>query len=265
MTWVAAADFRRAKDDGHRSHPCLVYGKVEHLDDNVMIGAVASGAPQARLSHLGARLAVRAALGHLRNNAVKAGELPLDTTGERARALYLTTLAAIEGELRGAVVDHVAPLQEFATELSVFVAAPTGAAAMQIGRGPVVTRGRSGDYSLLFSEGGETAYGDSGFLTDQEADGRMRVSVQDGPVTFLCAASAPLDRLSIRRRDGTPQAAFFAPLDRYASAAPDDGEVHRGIRTFLRSDRINGHLDRDFALALCGYRRQGELFGAHMA
>lgn len=261
MTWVAAADFRRARDDGHRSHPCLVYGKVEHLDDNIMIGAVASGSAQAKLSHLGARLAVRAALGHLRAGSAKAAASPEDTTGERARALYLATLAAIRNELQRAVVDHVAPLQEFATELSVFVAAPTGVAAMQIGSGLMVTRGRSGDYSVLFGEGAETAGRDAGFITDREPEGRMRVGVHDGPVAFLCAASAPLDRLSIRRRDGAPQKEFFAPLDRYASTAPDDGEVHRGIRTFLRSDRIHGRLDRDFALALCGYRRQGELFG----
>jgi hypothetical protein len=254
MTWVAAADFRRARDDGNRPHPCLVYGKVEHLDDSIMIGAVASGSAQAKLSHLGARLAVRAALSHLRGGSAKVAASLGDTTGERARTLYLATIAAIRNELQGAVVDHVTPIQEFATELSVFVAAPTGVAAMQIGSGLMVTRGRSGDYSILFGEG-------AGFITDREPEGRMRVSVHDGPVAFLCAASAPLDRLSIRRRDGAPQTEFFAPLDRYASTAPDDGEVHRGIRTFLRSDRIHGRLDRDFALALCGYRRQGELFG----
>ena len=48
MTWVAAADFRRAKDESHRSQPCQVYGKVEHLDEQIMIGAVASGHPEAR-------------------------------------------------------------------------------------------------------------------------------------------------------------------------------------------------------------------------
>jgi hypothetical protein len=265
MTWVAAADFRRAKDDGHRSHPCLVYGKVEHLDDSIMIGAVASGASQARLSHLGARLAVRAALGHLRRDAATAGRSPLDASGERARALYLATVGAIRNELRSAVVDHVAPLQEFATTLSVFIAAPTGVAAMQIGSGMMVTRGRSGDYSILFRDGAETDGRASDFITDHAPAERMQISVQAGPLAFLCAASAPLDRLSIRRRDGAPQKDFFAPLDRYASTAPDDGEVHRGIRSFLRSDRINGRLDRDFALALCGYRGEGELFATQAA
>lgn len=264
MTWVAAADFRRAKDESHRSQPCQVYGKIEHLDDRIMIGAVASGASRARLSHVGARLAVRAALGHLRASA-KAGDAASDASGNDARALYRTTIEAIQDELRSGVVDHVAPLQEFATTLSVFIAVPTGVAAMQIGNGLMVTRGRSGDYSVLFSEGVSADDSEAGFITDRDPAERMQVSVQGGPVNFLCAASAPLERLSIQRRDGSPQREFFGPLDRHASTAPDDGEVHRGIRAFLRSDRINGRLEQDFALALCGYRPQGELFGAPVA
>lgn len=258
MTWVAAADFRRAKDESHRPQPCLVYGKVEHLGDRVMIGAIAAGSSQARLSHLGARLAVRAALGHLRGDAA-AGDAPSDADGDRARMLYLAMIETIRGELQRAVVDHVAPLHEFATTLSVFVAVPTGVAAMQMGGGLVVTRGRSGDYSVLFSEDAHWRDPDTGYITDPDPAGKLRVTVETGPLAFLCAASAPVERLSIRRRDGSPQKEFFGPLDRYASTAPDDGEVHRGIRSFLRSDRIHGRLDRDFALALCGYRRQGDL------
>jgi hypothetical protein len=260
MTWVAAADFRRAKDDNPRSQPCQVFGKVEHLDDRIMVAAVAAGAPQARLSHVGARLAVRTALSHLQSDPARAGGALSDPTGERARALYAAMLDAIDAQLRSAVFDRVAPLQEFATTLTVFVAKPTGVAAMQIGSGIIVSRRLNGDYSLLFSEGANAAESEPQYITDRDPADRMRVSVQDGPVSFLCAASAPLDRLSIRQCDGAPQKDFFRPLDRYASTAPDDVEVHRGIRTFLRSDRVHSRLDQDVALALCGYRRQGELF-----
>ena len=265
MTWVAAADFRRAKNDGKPSHPCLVYGKVEHLDDTIMAGAVASGAVRARLSHVGARLAVRGALDHLRAHRGPAGRSATDATGEQARALYRDMLETVRSELRRAVVDHVAPLQDFATALSVFVATPAGAAAMQIGGGLIVTRGRGGDYSLLFSDAAARHDVDDGSITDADPAAQMRVRVESGPLAFLCAASAPLDRLSVRQRDGLPQKDFFAPLDRYASTAPDDGEVHRSIRTFLRSERIHGRLNRDVVLALCGYRRQGEPLRASAA
>jgi len=259
MTWVAAADFRRANDEPHRSFPCQDYGKVEHLND-MMIGAVASGAPHAALSHIGARLAVRTALDFMRHAPALAGDAASDQTGACARTLYEGMMEAVQEQLRKAVADHVAPMQAFAATLSVFVAKPTGIAAMRIGGGLIVSRGRSGDYSLLFSEGPVPAEAQTGFITDPDPTERMRISVQDGPVNFLCAASAPLDRLSKRGRDGLPQMDFFRPLDRYTSMAPDDVEVHRGIRTFLRSDGVHRRLDQDFALALCGYQRQGELF-----
>jgi hypothetical protein len=259
MTWVAAADFRRATDEQHRSHPCHDYGKVEHLDD-MMIGAVASGALDASLSHIGARLAVRAALDHLRRTPGFARDAVSDPTGATARALFANMLDAIRNKLRAAVVDHVAPLHEFAATLSVFVARPTGIAAMRIGGGLIVSRGHSGDYSLLFSEGPVPAEARTGYITDHEPAGQMLISVQNGPINFLCAASAPLEWLSKPGRNGRFGADFFRPLDRYASMAPDDVEVHRGIRTFLRSDRVHRQLDQDFALALCGYQRQGELF-----
>jgi hypothetical protein len=81
-------------------------------------------------------------------------------------------------------------------------------------------------------------------------------------VSFVCAASDALGALPIKSQDGSPQKRFFHNLDSYTQAAPDDSEVHRGIRGFLRSDQINQKLDADLGLALCGYRTQGELFSA---
>jgi len=260
MTWVAAADFRRAGDDKSRSHPCQDYSKVEHLDDRIMIGAVASGAPHAALSHIGARLAVRTALDYLRRHASTATSATEDPTGADAHRLYADMMAAVQGALRNAVVDHVTPMRAFSATLSVFVATPTAVAAMRIGSGLIVSRGQSGDYSLVFSDGPVPLQAQTGYITDPDPTERMMVTVRDGPVDFLCAASSPLDRLSLFKRNGAPQKDFFGPLDRYTSAAPDDGEVHRGIRTFLRSDRVHDRLDHDVALALCGFRRQGELF-----
>jgi hypothetical protein len=260
MTWVAAADFRRAGDDKQRSLPCQDYGKVEHIGDSMMVGAVASGAPNAAFSHIGARLAVRAALDYLQRHATTASNATDDPTGDAARSLYSNMISAIRDQLRTAASDQVAPLRAFAATLSVFVATPASVAAMKIGRGLIVSRGQSGDYSLVFSEGPVPPEAQSGYITDPDPTEAMTVSVKDGPVDFLFAASTPLDRLPARNRKGAPQKAFFGPLDLYASTAPDDGEVHRSIRTFLRSDRIHDRLDHDVALALCGFRRQGDLF-----
>lgn len=259
MTWVAAADYRRAKDERQRIYPCQDYGMVQHLDDKIMIGAVASGDEEASLSHVGARLAVRTSLDYLRQAPERAGDATSDATGERARDLYLGMIDAIQDRLREDAVDRVTPVREFAATLSVFVAKPTGVAAMRIGDGLIVSRGHHGDYSLLFSDDDASTRAS---VTDRDSAERLGIRVQDGPIDFLCAASDPLDGLPTRGQDGTPQKRFFRPLDQYTSVAPDDVEVHRGIRNFLRSDRVNDRLDQDVALALCGYRRQGDLFAA---
>lgn len=259
MTWVAAADYRRAKDERQRAHPCQDYGMVQHLDDTIMIGAVASGDDTASLSHVGARLAVRTSLDYLRQSREQANDATADATGDRARGLYLGMMDAIWERLREDAVDRVTPIREFSASLSVFVAKPTGVAAMRIGDGLIVSRGHHGDYSLLFSDDSDAT---PASITDRDTADRLVIRVQGGPIDFLCAASDPLDRLSTRGQDGTPRKKFFRPLDEYTSVAPDDVEVHRGIRNFLRSERVIDRLDQDVALALCGYRRQGDLLAA---
>src|SRR3546814_19725706 len=73
-------------------------------------------------------------------------------------------------------------------------------------------------------------------------------------VEFLCAATDGLQPLSIHGADWTPHETFFRKLDRYSAAAGDDGEIHRGIREFLRSDGLNARTADDTALLLYSSR-----------
>src|SRR3546814_10041988 len=73
-------------------------------------------------------------------------------------------------------------------------------------------------------------------------------------VEFLCAATDGLQPLSIHHADWTPHETFFRKLDHYSAAAGDDGEIHRGIREFLRSDGLNDRVEDDTTLMLCSYR-----------
>jgi hypothetical protein len=266
MTWVAAADYRRASRLQERQqHPCQVYGKVDHISTDLMVGAIASGSPDAKLSHIGSKTAARAALNNLRQNMPAVRRAISDESGDTARALYSDMMSAVLEQLRAAAFDNVASVRDLATTLTVFAADPNGVAAMQIGDGLVVARSHGQDYSLIFGQRAEDPNNERLFVTSESPDDAMRVGVRQGPVNFLCAASETLRDLSLKPQDGLPQKKFFRPLDRYTSVAPDDSEVHRGIRSFLRSDRLNNTLDHDLGLALCGYRDQGELFRASAA
>ena len=258
MSWVAAADYRRARVATDRQQPCHAFGKVEHIDANLMIGAIATGAPDAPHSPIGAKVAVRAALWHLTQNAAEVRNVLKSGSSEPARALYYAAVGTVMKRLRAAAFDQVAPVREFATTLSLFAVEPGGLAAMRIGDGLVVARGHTSNYESVLRGDGEKDV----FVTSDQAVDAMQVDVRQGPVSFICAASDSLGTLSLPPRDGAPEKRIFHALDSYTRVAPDDSEVHRNIRSFLRSEHVNGRLDDDLGLALCAYRGQFDVYSA---
>ena len=260
MTWVAAADYRRGNADSSAVPSCQVFGKVDRVRSDLIVGAIARGASDARLAHIGAKTAVRAALSHLKAHPDDL-EAALRGDGDDAvRGYFDATLNTVLNHLRGAAFDKVAPVEDLATGLIVFAVEPKGIAAMQIGEGMLVSRGKEAEYQLIFDVDMRRRDDRTVFVTSKDAKGRMRVGIRKGPVNFLCAATEAFGPMSLNNRDGRPHRRFFHPLDEYIQTAPDDGVVHQGIRSFLRSNRINRKLRDDLGLALCGYRAQGDLF-----
>ena len=260
MTWVAAADYRRANTESGPVPSCHVFGKVDRVRHDLIVGAIARGSSDARLPHIGAKTAVRAALSHLKMHSDELDDAVRSDQDDTVRDYFDGTLNTVLNHLRSAAFDQVAPLEELATSLIVFAVEPRGIAAMQIGEGLLVSRGQEADYRLIFDIDVRRRDDRTLFVTSKDAKGRMRVGTRKGPVSFLCAATEAFGPLSLSNRNGKPHRRFFHPLDQYIQTAPDDGVVHQGIRSFLRSDRINRKLDDDLVLALCGYRSQGDLF-----
>lgn len=251
MSWVAAVDFRRGPADAGIGTRRRNYGKLEKLPNGLMMGAVADGAHLASRSHVGAKVAVRAALSALRADEAEASVALSGTLDDRAVQVFERMLREVEAAMRRTAFDEVVPISELASSLTVFLAGPLGLAAMQVGAGVLVYRLRGGGYGLVFTRDGDPDQ--PSFVTQPGARGAMRVELQRGPIEFLCLASEGLQPVSIRHPEGSPSEPFFQPLDRYASAALDDGEVHRGIREFLRSDRLSREVEDDLTLALCRY------------
>ena len=140
---------------------------------------------------------------------------------------------------------------DYAASLTVFFAGPFGLAAMQVGRSLLVYRPRGGDYGLVF----EVADPPDGaeYLTGADAVDKMRIGFTRGQIEFLCVASRAFEPALLEEDDRLPSVPFFRPLDHYASGALDDGDVHRGIRAFLRTSDASRNLEEDLTLALCRY------------
>ena len=252
MAWVAAVDYRKGIGEAADGKPCRNFGKLEKLDNGIVLGAVADGALGVPQSHIGAKTAVRAAMAGLKSARRDVEAALADTAGDGANVLFDQIFEDVALSLRKAAFEQVASLSRLACSLIVFCADARGLIAMQVGEGYLVYRQRGGGYDFVFDDTPAPA----DFITATDARAGMRVSRRRGAMQFLCVASGALQPLSIDQGDGAPIEPFFRSLDRYASVAIDDGEVHRGIREFLRSDRLSRKIDTDLALALCRYREQ---------
>ena len=81
----------------------------------------------------------------------------------------------------------------------------------------------------------------------------MRVDYMRGLVEFLCVASRAISPIYLGDEGRCFAKPFFRPLGRYASSALDDGDVHLGIREFLRTSQLSCDDQEDLTLALCRY------------
>ena len=250
MGWVAAVDFRRG-GDGYPAQPCRNYGKLEKLHNGIVLGAVADGAGTASRSHVGAKISVRSGLAALRTQSEGLTGALLGGPRDPLNDLFAKVMDTVGEAVRDGAQTEGVPVPELATSLTVFFAGPFGLAAMQIGRNLLVYRTRGGDYGLVFDINHDEDQPET--VTCSHATDAMRVGAMRGPVEFLCLASKAFQPVSLGDAAPQPSIPFFRPLDRYASGALDDGDVHRGIREFLRTSDLSRDAEEDLTLALCRY------------
>ena len=250
MGWVAAVDFRRG-GDGCPAQPCRNYGKLEKLHNGIVLGAVADGAGTASRSHVGAKISVRSGLAALRTQSEGLTGALLGGPRDPLNDLFAKVMDTVGEAVRDGARTEGVPVPELATSLTVFFAGPFGLAAMQIGRNLLVYRTRGGDYGLVFDINHDEDQPET--VTCSHATDAMRVGAMRGPVEFLCLASRAFQPVLLGDAAPQPSIPFFRPLDRYASGALDDGDVHRGIREFLRTSDLSRDAEEDLTLALCRY------------
>lgn len=260
MYWVAAADYRRGAKEERPGQPCRAYGQVARLGADMLIGAVADGADDASLSHHGAKIAVRAALAGLADMPAAMSRSVAESSRGSAEPMFRAVLSRVDVALRDAAVAHNAGVRDLETSLVVFAVTDQGTVAARVRAGVVVARGRDRTYVPLFSTGndGRTTRSPIGATAFGEAE--MEIAHVRGPLGFVCAATDALQALTSRRMARAPRRRFLSRLDRCATAAPTDVEVHQEIRGLLRSARIASRIKDDLGVALCSYRPQGDLF-----
>jgi hypothetical protein len=217
----------------------------------MVIGAVANGAGSVASSHLGAKVSVRSGLAALCADVDVLSTVLIGGSESPLEDLFAKVMEAVGEAVRRAAVEENVAVSELATSLTVFIVGPFGLAAMQVGRTLLVYRARGGGYGHVF-ELADTS-NDCDYVTGPDAIDCMQTGFTRGPIEFLCLASSAFELVSLEEGEGIPADPFFQPLDRYASSALDDGDVHRGIREFLRTSNVSRDIGEDLTLALCRY------------
>lgn len=246
--WKAALDYRQGQSHRRAGIPCQDYGRLLMPDGETLIAAIADGAGSAPHSRLGARVAVEAAL----SEAKRRLELERFRDAGDLSKLLGEVFPAVRTALADAANDNSLALGDLACTLTVIALTPGSVAAAQIGDGFVVARSGRGSYEMLIApDRGEHA-NETSFVTDPDAEARLRLAVWEKEVQFLSAATDGLATVSLDQRLGQPHTNFFRPMDQFAHMSDGAGEIHDGIREFLASDRLAARVDDDVALLVCG-------------
>ncbi len=259
MAWRAIARSSIGTSHQKQNMPCQDYGGCKILND-VIVGAVADGAGSAKYSDIGAKLAVKTALGYLTDTEEWLQEAkhiwqlthkPLSE--EEARELFAKTVEEVVTALQEQAINDGYSIDDLACTLLVVVATPNWVAAMQIGDGFIAVRCQQEDHQLLFQPDKGEYINETTFVTSANALEAMRVCVRSGKQEFICAATDGLERVAIRMSDWTAFVPFFQPLEQYLRETFDPEKEDEYLNRFLNSDRLNARTDDDKTLLLCCY------------
>ena len=131
--WVAAVDFK-GSIGGCAVQPRTNSGKLEKLDNGVVIGVVANGVELAVLGHLRARMSVHASLAMLRQDSVSLSKMFIGTARPGLEALFAEVREEVGKAIDLSVLNERRVASDYAASLTAFFVCTFGLAAMQVGK-----------------------------------------------------------------------------------------------------------------------------------
>ncbi|MBC26397.1 MAG: hypothetical protein CMM41_05600 [Rhodospirillaceae bacterium] len=255
MSWHAAVDYRKAKAGSSSPLPALDYGEVHKVGDDVIIAALSDDIGSIIHPHNAAKVAVKKAITTLLEDSQYLEKLVDCPEVGVATSLFQELCEGVRSALMKQIINDSNTSLVFSPTLIVIIASPAGTIAMRVGDGSIVYRQSGRSYETMFQQDPEDS--DPTSIAAPNALEKMEIAFQPGIAEFICASTGGLIPLSIRKTEHRPRAPFFRPLDQCAAMAETDDDIHRGLRTFLRSAPFIDHLKKDCTLMLGGYRSNG--------
>ncbi|HEY9826014.1 MAG TPA: PP2C family serine/threonine-protein phosphatase [Stenomitos sp.] len=267
MTWKAIVHSAIGTRHEQRGQPCQDYG-CYRIAGSYLIGAISDGAGSAKYSDVGAQIASELAVVAMAQGVGAIAEddasmeslqdpIPFAEMEAQATGLFEAVLAQVLDGLQQETDACGCELGDFACTLLAFIATPDWVAAMQIGDGFMLLRGKDDEeYQLLFEPEKGEFINETVFATSHKAVDYMGVCVQSVESPFICAATDGLERVAIRLHNWEPFAPFFQPFEACLRKLPTKSEQEEYLQTFLASDRLNAKTDDDKTLLIGLYDRE---------
>jgi len=225
-------------------------------DGKVLIGVVADGAGSASHSHIGAQIAVRTFLAHLK----KVSQVKLNPT--ETTACFSAGLANVQSAIHAYASKTKRPLQDFATTLLGVMATPFSLHAFQIGDGFIVGRQNSAKYSILFPPHKGVHINETCFITEENALENMNTICLPEPWDFVALSTDGLESVALHApqidlqnsssEDWTASSGFFKPLEEHVRSNISPYQLEKDMSRFLRTPRLKSRSSDDRTLLIGG-------------
>jgi hypothetical protein len=253
MLWRYAAGQATGSAHDKLGKPCQDRFSCVTVDANsTLIAVVADGAGTAEYAHIGAEIAVTT-VSSIAQLAARAGRR--DFTEVLREGATLARQRILE-----AAADRKLAPRDLACTLLAVIAAPMGAAALQIGDGVIVIGDQPLSWRWVFwPQKGEYA-NTTFFLSDEQALARAEVQALGDDILDVALMTDGLEQLAVHFASRKAHDPFFRPVLAPLHAEAGDGESARlsqGIAALLASPPVRQRTDDDATLVIATRRERG--------
>jgi hypothetical protein len=251
--WKVSGASARGSSHEKLGLPCQDAHEWAVLSDGTIVAAVADGAGSAPLADVGATLACREVIRHVRDrlgSIRRADELNDNCWQEVLFESVKATSARLEQEAR----TRSAETAHLATTLLLAAAGKGFLAAVQIGDGAIVAA-ESEETAHCVGRPGQSEYvNETSFLTSPAALAQAVPVVWRGELAHLALLSDGLQMAALKMPEAEPHPGFFAPLFRFVQSQENEIAANTSLLDFLTSPRVRERTDDDVTLVLASLK-----------
>ncbi len=237
--WRGARVFTRGWRHAQEGRPCQDYAEfikltAKEIKEPIFMACVADGSGSAKLSNLGAKMAVRIALRQFSSFIKFSKELNEEVLNQQLTKALLT----IQEKQRKIARQYKTTPESFSTTLLFILLTPTSYFAAQVGDGAILLRGHKKEkYSLAFTPLKGKHINETYFIPLKNFNSIQSIFMKE-PIDFCLLATDGIENVAFNMATWEPSEGFFKPLEDHARKMISQKDLERDLLKFLRAQKM---------------------------